>query len=215
MPAAARVSDNTSHGNPLGPGPGSMTVKIGMMNAWRALPSSVGGAVESASKTTNSFMTKPVLTPPSAASDLAQIVSGLGQAAGAAAGAGNPGAIGPCISGCVTVMTTNVALTTAWSTASVAPGGQPAANEAYTKGITAAVGAAAAAVFSAIGGMTDMHVCPIPTPIPPHGPGMVCKASGTVLIDNLPACRMNDQVMEACGGADPIAKGDATVDIGD
>ena len=32
---AARVGDQTSHGTPLGPGPGSPTVLIGGMPAWR------------------------------------------------------------------------------------------------------------------------------------------------------------------------------------
>lgn len=36
MPPAARVGDTTSHGTPLGPGPGSATVLIGGMPAWRA-----------------------------------------------------------------------------------------------------------------------------------------------------------------------------------
>lgn len=36
MPAAARVGDPTSHGTPLGPGPGSVNVLIGGMPAWRA-----------------------------------------------------------------------------------------------------------------------------------------------------------------------------------
>lgn len=36
MPAAARVGDLTSHGTPLGPGPGSPTVLIGGQPAWRA-----------------------------------------------------------------------------------------------------------------------------------------------------------------------------------
>jgi uncharacterized Zn-binding protein involved in type VI secretion len=36
MPAAARVGDSTSHGAPLGPGPGSADVLIGGMPAWRA-----------------------------------------------------------------------------------------------------------------------------------------------------------------------------------
>lgn len=36
MPAAARVGDTTSHGTPLGPGPGSPNVLIGGMPAWRA-----------------------------------------------------------------------------------------------------------------------------------------------------------------------------------
>lgn len=35
--AAARLADTTSHGTPLGPGPGSATVLIGGMPAWRAL----------------------------------------------------------------------------------------------------------------------------------------------------------------------------------
>ncbi|MEV4777575.1 MULTISPECIES: PAAR domain-containing protein [Burkholderiales] len=34
--AAARVGDNTSHGTPLGPGPGCPTVLIGGRPAWRA-----------------------------------------------------------------------------------------------------------------------------------------------------------------------------------
>ena len=37
MPFAARVGDLTSHGTPLVPGPGSTTVLIGGMPAWRAL----------------------------------------------------------------------------------------------------------------------------------------------------------------------------------
>jgi uncharacterized Zn-binding protein involved in type VI secretion len=36
MPFAARVGDLTSHGTPLGPGPGSINVFIGGMPAWRA-----------------------------------------------------------------------------------------------------------------------------------------------------------------------------------
>lgn len=36
MSLAARVGDMTSHGTPLGPGPGSVNVLIGGMPAWRA-----------------------------------------------------------------------------------------------------------------------------------------------------------------------------------
>ena len=36
MPAAARVGDLTSHGTPLGPGPGFPLVLIGGQPAWRA-----------------------------------------------------------------------------------------------------------------------------------------------------------------------------------
>jgi len=37
MPPAARIGDMTSHGSPLVPGPGSLTVLIGGRPAWRAL----------------------------------------------------------------------------------------------------------------------------------------------------------------------------------
>jgi uncharacterized Zn-binding protein involved in type VI secretion len=37
MPPAARITDPTTHGAPLAPGPGSMDVLIGGMPAWRAL----------------------------------------------------------------------------------------------------------------------------------------------------------------------------------
>lgn len=37
MPPAARLSDQTAHGTPLAPGPGSPNVLIGGMPAWRAL----------------------------------------------------------------------------------------------------------------------------------------------------------------------------------
>lgn len=214
MPKAARVNDPTGHGKPLGAGPGSTTVSIGFMPAWRALPASVGAAVESASNKINQFMTTPVLTPASSADKIAQICQGLTESGAKAAAEGNPAGASAVGSALPTVISTNVALTTAWGTASAAPGGQPAANEAYTKGITAAVAAAASAVFSAIGGMADMHICPIPTPVPPHGPGMVCKASETVFVDNLPLARVGDQVMEACGGGNPIQVGCPTVDVG-
>ena len=36
MPSAARVGDMTSHGTPLGPGLGSLNVRIGGKPAWRA-----------------------------------------------------------------------------------------------------------------------------------------------------------------------------------
>lgn len=36
MPPAARITDTTSHGTPLAPGPGSTNVFIGGLPAWRA-----------------------------------------------------------------------------------------------------------------------------------------------------------------------------------
>jgi N-acetylmuramoyl-L-alanine amidase len=188
---------------------------IGMMPAWRALPASVGAAVEAAGKDMDAFMKKATLNPASAAADIAKISSGLIQSGAKAAAEGNPAGVGAASGSLATLISTNVALTATWTAASVVPGGQPAADTAYTLGIKAAAAAAASAVFSAIGGMADMHVCPIPVPVPPHGPGMVVKGSKSVIINNLPAARKDDQVMEACGGADPIAMGCPTVDIGD
>src|SRR5215469_2947707 len=37
MPPAARLSDTTTHGSPLAPGPGSTDVMIGNLPAWRAM----------------------------------------------------------------------------------------------------------------------------------------------------------------------------------
>lgn len=202
MPFAARVMDMTSHSPPLNPGPGSLDVMIGFMPAWRALPTSVAGAVDAISNSMNSFMMRPQMTPVDATASLAQISAALGQGGAAAAAAGAPAAAGTASSMVATLNTTNVALTATWTTASVVPGGQPAANIAYTEGMTA------------LAGLSDMHICPIPVPIPPHGPGFVTKGSSTVVINNLPAARQGDQVMEACGGADPIAMGCMTVDIG-
>lgn len=215
MPPAARKTDLTSHGPPLNPGPGSLDVTIGFLSAWRAMPSSVGGAMDSISNSMDSFMKKPVMTPADAGADLGQISANLTQGAAQAAPEGAPGASATAASQLATLTATNVTLTATWTTASVAPGGQPAANQAYTEGIKAAAAAAASATVAAMAGVADMHICPILVPVPPHGPGFVTKGSGSVIINSLPAARQNDKVMEACGGADPIALGCPTVDIGD
>jgi len=214
MPFAARVSDTTGHGIPLSPGPGSPTVMIGKMPAWRALPAGPGPAVEVASSAMQSFMAVPVITPASAQAQLVQIQQGLMQAAGAAAAKGNPAGVAAASAALATITATNISLTAAWTAASAVPGGLPAANVAYGEGIKAALAGAASSVFSAIGGSTDIHICPVPCPIPPHGPGVVTKGSSTVMINGLPASRQGDQVFEAAGGADPIAMGCTTVQIG-
>jgi hypothetical protein len=77
----------------------------------------------------------------------------------------------------------------------------------------------AAQMGSMISGMAsgcgaDIHICPIPLPIPPHGPGVVINASATVLIGNLPAARQGDTILEALGPSDSIAMGCPTVLIG-
>ncbi len=215
MPQAARPVDPTSHGTPLGPGPGCLTVNIGYMPAWRALPSAMASAVEGISNAMNSFMTKPQMTPVDATASLARISAALVHGGAAAAANGAPAASASAGSAVGALVTANVALTTAWAAASVVPGGQPAANIAYTEGIKAATAAAASAVMSSMASISDMHVCPVPVPVPPHGPGFVTRGSRSVNIGNLPAARMGDEVFEACGGQDPIAIGCPTVNIGD
>jgi len=207
MPSAARLADATAHGSPLNPGPGSPTVLIGFM------PAGVGAAVDSLSNAMNCFMTNPMMTPADAAPSLAQIGSAVGQVAGQASAAGSPGTAGAASSSMTALMTTNATLTATWTTASTAPGGQPAASKAYTEAIKAAA-AGAAALMSSMAALSDMHVCRLPVPIPPHGPGFVTKGSSKVIINNLAAARQGDKVMEACGGADPIAMGCPQVIIG-
>ena len=214
MPQAARITDSTGHGVPLNPGPGSLTVQIGFMPAWRALPSSVGSAVDQISNSMQTFMARPVLTPADATADVAQIGAKLIAGGIAASLEGAPAAAGAAAGAVATLTATQATLTSVWSAASPVPGGQPAANQAFTEGIKAAAAGAATATLSAMASVADMHVCPIPTPIPPHGPGYVTMGSSTVLIDNLPPARQGDQVMEACGGADPISVGCTSVEIG-
>ena len=58
-------------------------------------------------------------------------------------------------------------------------------------------------------------MCATPSPVPPHGPGVVIDGSQTVLINNLPACRLGDTVLETLGPPDKITGGGLTVFIGD
>lgn len=214
MTMAARLGDLTAHLQNLAPGPGCPTVLIGFQPAWRALPEAMAGAVEGISNVVSQFMLRPQMTPPDATVSLAQISQALAAGASAAAANGAPAAAATAGTALGALNAANVALTTTWTAASVVPGGQPAANIAYTEGIKAAAAAAASAVVAAMASLSDMHVCPVPVPIPPHGPGFVTKGSKTVVIGNLPAARLGDRVFEACGGQDPIAQGFPTVLIG-
>jgi len=71
-----------------------------------------------------------------------------------------------------------------------------------------------ASIPSPSGGTPDTHICPIPTPVPPHGPGLVIDGSTTVMVNGLPLARQGDTVLEALGGPDKIAMGCPTVVIG-
>ncbi len=77
---------------------------------------------------------------------------------------------------------------------------------ATSKGI--ASGSAQAARFPG-----DKNVCPPPPAPPAHGLGVVIDGSQTVLINNLPACRVGDTVQEATA-TNKIAVGLPTVLIG-
>lgn len=92
------------------------------------------------------------------------------------------------------------------------PGGPAAKVAEQTTKATAAANMSSTISASAAG--ADIHTCTTPLPIPPHGPGVVIDGSKTVLINNLPACRMGDTIVEAVGPPNKITGGDVTVLIG-
>lgn len=158
---AARLTDITSHGTPLTPGPGSMDVMIGFLPAWRGIPAAAAGALVAAQSAANATMKAAEATT-------------LGAA-------GTPGA--------------------------------PAAYAAE-QATKAALLASMSSMMSSFAGMSDIHICPIPVPVPPHGPGVVIDGSTTVLVNNMPLCRQGDTVLEALGGPDKIAMGCMQVIVG-
>ena len=70
-----------------------------------------------------------------------------------------------------------------------------------------------------IGGMpawrvgSDAHACPLVTGVVPHVGGVVAAGSFTVFINNLPAARQGDMIVEA-GPPNAIVMGCPTVMIG-
>lgn len=91
--------------------------------------------------------------------------------------------------------------------------GAPAAKAAEEAAKTAALSAMSSTITGGAGG-ADIHNCLTPMPPQPHGPGVVIDGSQTVLINNLPACRMGDTILEALGPPNKIAMGLPTVIIG-
>jgi uncharacterized Zn-binding protein involved in type VI secretion len=59
----------------------------------------------------------------------------------------------------------------------------------------------------------DVHVCPLSNGPSPHVGGVVMKGSTSVFINNVPAARMDDVIVEP-GGPNKIAQGLLTVQIG-
>ena len=71
-----------------------------------------------------------------------------------------------------------------------------------------------AAVNAAAAAGADIHMCAVPSPVPPHGPGVVIDGSQTVLTNNLPQCRMGDTILEPLGPPDKIVMGQPNVLVG-
>ncbi|MDI1243719.1 MAG: PAAR domain-containing protein [bacterium] len=109
----------------------------------------------------------------------------------------------------------DIAIQTA-EAATKAAAGTPGAPAAYAAEQLAKAGALAAlgSAISAMGGMSDIHACMTPSPVPPHGPGVVIDGSTTVMINNMPACRLGDTILEPLGPPNKIVKGEMTVIIG-
>lgn len=110
----------------------------------------------------------------------------------------------------------DTAVTVAESATKAAAGtpGAPAAYAAEQAAKTAALSAMSSAISGAAGGGSDIHICAVPSPVPPHGPGVVIDGSATVSINFLPACRLGDTLLEALGPPNKITKGETTVIIG-
>ena len=111
--------------------------------------------------------------------------------------------------------TSDTAITTAEAATVAAAGtpGLPAAETAEQTTKATAATTMGSAITSAAAG-ADIHTCAVLLPLPPHGPGVVITGSTTVLINNLPACRMGDTILEAVGPPNSITTGCPTVIIG-
>ncbi len=134
-----------------------------------------------------------------------------------------PAAAGAALQSAQAVSDTAIKVTEAATVAAAGTPGAPVAYAAEQAAKTAAAiamasmmtGLAAGAAAASGGmGMPDMHLCPIPTPLPPHGPGYVIDGSMTVLVNGLPLSRMADTVIEALGGPDKIVMGEMQVLVG-
>lgn len=101
--------------------------------------------------------------------------------------------------------------------ATVAAAGTPGAPAAYTAEQTAkatALASMSAAISGAAAAGSDIHSCTTPSPVPPHGPGVVIDGSATVIVNNLPPARLGDTLLEAIGPPNKIVAGCVTVLIG-
>lgn len=112
------------------------------------------------------------------------------------------------------VADTSIKVAQAATTAAAGTPGLPAAKAAEEAAKTAALASMSATINAMAAGGTDIHFCATPFPLPPHGPGVVINGSSTVLINNLPACRQGDTILEAIGPTNKISMGCLNVQIG-
>lgn len=108
---------------------------------------------------------------------------------------------------------TTIQIAEAATLAAAGTPGAPAAKTAEETTKSAAASSMGSMISSSAMG-ADIHLCSTPLPIPPHGPGVVIDGSATVLINNLPACRLGDTIVEAVGPPNKITSGCMTVLIG-
>jgi uncharacterized Zn-binding protein involved in type VI secretion len=126
---------------------------------------------------------------------------------------GIPIGAGPALQAAKAVSDAVIQVAEAATLAAAGTPGLPAA-KAAEEATKAAAAASMSAMISAASGGADIHACTTPLPIPPHGPGVVIDGSTTVMINNLPACRLGDTILEPLGPPNKIAMGCPTVIIG-
>ena len=90
--------------------------------------------------------------------------------------------------------------------------GAPAAKAAEEATKASCLASMSSAITSSAAG-ADIHACVTPSPVPPHGPGVVIDGCQTVLINNLPACSVGNTILEAIGPPNKIAMGCPTVSV--
>lgn len=106
------------------------------------------------------------------------------------------------------------AIEAAEETTAKATSADKAAAETAEETLKAAEAAAMGSMIAGAAGAADQHVCTTVLPIPPHGAGVVVDGSQTVLINDLPACREGDTIVEPIGPPNLISMGESTVIIG-
>jgi hypothetical protein len=126
---------------------------------------------------------------------------------------GVPAAAAAALQAAKQVSDTTIQVAEAATLAAAGTPGAPAAKLAEETTKATAATTMGSTITSAAGG-ADIHTCATPLPLPPHGPGVVIDACPTVLINNLPAARMGDTILEAVGPPNKIAMGYPTVMIG-